>query len=221
MSTPVSSPASPPRRKWSPLRIAGIGCGGIAAFFVLFLIVGAVLLQVERGKPFSATSEVSALAGVPLYPGATIDEDATRDGRAVALLLRGLYPADSTTVVGFRTADRPQNILAFYDRSLARFGFTKTRLGGGAGDAGASYIAEGVTIVIQLREEEDEDRQLFVMRFDNGKKSVLRQPEDIVTPEDFKRAAEAAAKEATAKKAAAKKEAGAPAGRGADAPAKE
>jgi hypothetical protein len=47
------------------------------------------------------------------------------------------------------------------------------------------------------------------MRFDNGKKTPLRKPEDMVTPEDFKKAAEAAA--------AAKKQAASD--RGADAPA--
>ncbi|MBC8137333.1 MAG: hypothetical protein H8F28_15745 [Fibrella sp.] len=190
-SVPSSSPPPPaPPRKMSPLRIAGIGCGGLAFLVLLFAIVGGVMLQMERAKPYNAKSEVRGLAGVAVYPGATIDEEATRDARAVALLMRGLYPADSTTVVGLRTSDDPQKIIAFYDAFLAKYGFTKTRLGGGAGEAGASYVIEGITVVIQIKEEEGEDRQLFVMRFDNGKKTMLSKPEDVVTPGDFKKVKE-------------------------------
>ncbi len=172
----------------TPLRVVGIGCGGVAALSLLCVVVGGVLLQRERGKPYNAVSEVRGLAGVAVYPGAAVDEDATRDGRAVALLMRGLYPADITTVVGFRTGEEPVKIIAFYDAYLAKYGFTKTRLGGGAGETGASYVADGVTVVIQVREEEGEDRQLFVMRFDTGEKTMLRMPQDTVRPEDFKRA---------------------------------
>ena len=185
---PSDTPVVP--RKLTPLRIVGIGCGGIVAFLLLFLLVGGVMLQAERNKPFNAASELNALAGVEVYPGATIDEDVTRDARAVALLMRGLYPARSTTVVGFRTGDDPQKVIAFYDSLLSKYGFTKTRLGGGAGDAGASYVTEGTTVVIQIKEEEGEDRQLFVMRFDNGEKKTLNKPENLVTPEDFKKSIE-------------------------------
>lgn len=189
MSSPVPSSTEPPAppRKASPLRIVGVGCGGIVAFLLLFAVVGGIMLQVERNKPYNSATELSGLAGVPVYPGAKIDEDVTRDARAVAWLMRGLYPADMTTVVGFRTGDDPQKIVTYYDTSLAKFGFTKTRLGGGAGEAGASYVTEGTTVVIQIKEEEGEDRQLFVMRFDVGEKKTLSKPEDLVLPEDFKK----------------------------------
>lgn len=189
MSKPVlsSAPLSTPPRRRSPLRIVGLGCGGVVAFLLLFVTVAGVMLQVERNKPYNPANELSGLAGVEPYPGATIDEDATRDARAGAVLMRGLYPADSTTVVGFRTSDPPEKILAFYDANLGKYGFTKTRLGGGAGEAGASYVTEGVTVVIQIKEEAGEDYQLFVMRFDLGAKKMLTQPEDTVTPEDFKK----------------------------------
>ena len=185
---PVSTePVAKPPRKMTPFRVAGIGCGAVAAFALLFFVIGAILLGVEWSKPYRPEAEVAALAGVPLYPGATIDEGATRTARATAIVLRGLYPADSTTVVGLRTGDNPETqIVPFYDAQMARLGFTKTRLGGG-GTNGASYAGGNVTVVIQTRDEPGEDRQLLVMRFDVGIKKRLGVREDIVTPEDFKK----------------------------------
>ena len=183
--TDTSAPKQP--RPWTPRRIVGAGCGAVTALILLFFMVAGATLLSKWNEPFNTADEIAGLAGVPPYPGATIDEEATRLARATAATLRGLYPADSTTAVGLRTNDDPATkVIPFYDAVLARFGFTKTRLGGGAGDAGASYAGTGCTVVIQTRDDPGEDRQLFVMRFDTGAKKMLGKRTDVVTPEDFK-----------------------------------
>ena len=171
----------------TPRRVAGIGCGVVTAFVLLFVIVGAVMMTTEYNKPYRPETEIAALAGVPVYPKATVDKEVTRVARATAAVLRGLYPADSTTAVGLRTTDDPATqIMPFYDAQMARLGFTKTRLGSGV-ESGGSYVNGGVTVVIQTQDEPGEDRQLRVMRFDVGGKKQLGVREDIVMPDDFKR----------------------------------
>ena len=184
MSQP-EPPAAKKSRPLTPLRIAGIGCAGVAAFALVFVAVAALMVKGEMSKPMNRTAEITELAGLPVYPGAQFDEDLTRTRRALLAVSRGLYPGDSATTVGFRTDDDPETrVIPFYDDKLSKLGFTKTRLGGGS-KAGASYAGDTTTITVQIEDDPGEERQLILTRFDAGAKKMLDRRTDIVTPEDF------------------------------------
>ncbi len=184
-SSEASAPAKKPR-PLTPLRIAGFGCAGLAAFALLFVVVGAVMMKGEMDKPLNQRAEVDALAGLPPYPDAQFDEELTRTARAWFKVTRGFAPGDSVTTVGFRTDDDPKTrIIPFYDGALSKMGFTKTRLGAGT-EQSASYTGDTTNIMVQIQDDPGEARKLILTRFDTGAKKTLGKRTDIVTPEDFK-----------------------------------
>ncbi|MBC8140982.1 MAG: hypothetical protein H7Y38_06020 [Armatimonadetes bacterium] len=191
MSNPAAStdPAeSLPAKKPRPFafRVAGWGCFGVAAFALLFAVVGAVMWQNEMKKPINRYNEIDALAGLPPYPGAQFDEDATRTERAWLKIIRGIPPGDSATRVVFRTDDDPKTqVIPFYDDALSKMGFTKTTLGAGTGQ-GASYTGDTTNITVQIQDDPGEARKLILTRFDTGIKKTLGRRPDIVIPDDFK-----------------------------------
>lgn len=186
--TPPADPGATKPRPLTPLRIAGWGCAALAAFAVLFAVVATVMIRQEASKPLNRDAEIIGLAGLPLYPDAQFDDEATREERAATVVAKGLYAADSATVVVLRTNDDPKTrIVPFYDAALQKLGLTKTTLGANNGE-GASYANDTTTVVIQTRDDPGEARQLILRRFDTGPKRELTRRADIVTPDDFKNA---------------------------------
>lgn len=189
----MSTVPAPTPKKPSPHPVV-FGCGGLVVLLALGGVIAAAKFNDERAKPATVQTALVSLAGVPIYPGATYDEAATRDGRATQRVLYWREPEAKNAIAVFRTPDDSAKVMGYYETALGNLAFQKTTINTKppTGGAGATYInlAGTTTIIVTVEDDPGEDRRLTLQRSDSGAKPMLGKPDrdsSVVTPDDFKK----------------------------------
>jgi hypothetical protein len=138
-------PPPPPAKRRSPWMFVGIGCG-----LLFLLVVGGIAVvsvtfvnkvKTAMNAPFDKEAALKSLEDVPIYPGATVDEQTSKAQRAVFQIMEKVMPAESMTALAFVTEDDSDKIIDWYNKKLESLGYSQHESGSMSG-AGSSTIAQ-------------------------------------------------------------------------------
>jgi hypothetical protein len=118
----------PPKRGMSPWAWVGIGCGSFLLLgFVGCGIAGYKLTQAMNNAMSPEESEKAiVVAGIPLYPGATIDPAATKAAGGVMSLMGGMTGGKmKMAMAAYRCPDESDKVISFYNQKLIAAGYSE------------------------------------------------------------------------------------------------
>jgi len=168
---PYIPPPPAPRR--SPLLYFGIGCGvllllmaGCAGYFVNQFMIAA-------NKPLDKDAALKAMGDAPIYPGAQLNETMTKTQRVIAHGFGRMTPADRLEAVAYSTVDSPEQVLAWYEKTMPKKGFEESASGDyskfGRGTLQKQYRKGNDLVLVQAQQQtrETDNTVLVLMRFYN------------------------------------------------------
>ncbi len=143
-------PPPPAARGRSPWLYVGLGCGLLVLLsFVGCLVAGKKIadgFSASAKQPFDAPKAVAALKteGIPVYPGATVNEEMSKALRATFSVFEG-FPGMSSmkfNSVAFTSPGTDEEIADWYDKKLPAAGWK-------ASTAKSPYSGNGANVRIQ------------------------------------------------------------------------
>jgi hypothetical protein len=110
----------------------------------------------EMKKPVNKAEILTGLAPIPIYPGATFDQQATSASSAIVRMTRGITGGKLRAIGAFRSDDEGQKILDWYEQKLPALGYSawvsgNTEMAGARSARQAKYVKGADIAVIQAQ----------------------------------------------------------------------
>jgi hypothetical protein len=145
------------------------GCSGCLLLLIILVAVGAYLgkgfvdqLSKEAG-PTTAATVAESLGEIPMYPGGTIELNATKALRLVFLGIERASGKKSGTIVrGIAFINTPQDeqrVLDYYQEQLTKLGWKRQETSGAARGGAAqqrAYRKGNELVIVQVQPRRDE-----------------------------------------------------------------
>jgi hypothetical protein len=181
----VAYPTAPKKQR-SPWFYVGMGCLGL---FVLSLgtcvTIGAVgfnkirnsegykKMQQEMSKPFDGEAIQKEMAGIPEYPGATLNETSTKAARMATGYMSMVLEKKKMSTAAYTVKEPPAEVVAWYEKKMPEAGYElangspglkKFEIGTGNKMMTKTFIND--TEMVQIQGQADSGKNvLLIMRF--------------------------------------------------------
>ncbi|MFN3649294.1 MAG: hypothetical protein ACK47B_06900 [Armatimonadota bacterium] len=169
---PGPPPPAEPQRRGTPGWVWALaGCGGCAVVALIVVVVASVFITrtvqqaFDTGPVDRASIQQAFGSDVPLYPGSTVDEDATRIIRG-SLKLVGSLAGSELEAASLQTSDAPEEIYAFYDERLPKLGWKRLEQAPAADQDTRVYEKGELQIHLTVTQDENNpaSTQILMMR---------------------------------------------------------
>jgi hypothetical protein len=186
-------PTAPTKQPKSPWFYVGMGCLGL---FVLSFgtcatigVIGFNKVKSEMAKPLDKETLKQELAGIPEYPNATLDEQATKAMRAGTGLMSFAMQGKKMMMAAYDTKEPASDIIAWYDTKMTEAGYESSNADnvslkkygisvdtGGTARMVRMFVKDTEMVQIQAQSKKDTKKNvLMIMRFTGFTKAEMKE----------------------------------------------